>query len=213
MAVTIQSALVPMVIEQTGRGERAFDIYSRLLKERIIFITGPIHDELASLVCAQLLFLEADNPEKEISLYINSPGGSVTAGFAMLDTMHYIRPSINTICMGMAASWGSVLLMAGASGKRYALKHARIMLHQPHASGIGGQATDIDRYAKEIIKSRELITDLYVKHTGQKRKILEDVLDRDTWFSAEEAKDFGLVDHVIVERPQSLSIVTKKEGD
>lgn len=209
--MTIHSALVPMVIEQTGRGERAFDIYSRLLKERIIFITGPIQDEISSLVCAQLLFLEAENPEKEISLYINSPGGSVTAGFAMLDTMHYIRPSINTICMGMAASWGSVLLMAGAKGKRYALEHARVMVHQPHASGIGGQATDIERYAKEIIKTRELMTEIYVRYTGQKRKAIEEALDRDTWFSAKEAKEFGLVDEVIVERPQSLSISGKKD--
>lgn len=206
--MSIHNTLVPMVVEQTGRGERAFDIYSRLLKERIIFLTGPVHDEMAGLICAQLLFLEAENPEKDISVYINSPGGSVTAGLAIFDTMNYVRPQITTICMGMAASMGSFLLAAGEKGKRYALKHSRIMVHQPHASGIGGQATDIDRYAKEIVKSRELLYKIYVERTGQNAKKIEDALERDTWFSADDAKDFGLVDHVITERPKSLEIKT-----
>jgi len=199
-----------MVIEQTGRGERSFDIYSRLLKERIIFLTGSVHDEMASVICAQLLFLEAENPEKDISIYINSPGGSVSAGLAIFDTMNYIRPDISTICMGMAASMGSFLLAAGTKGKRYALKHSRVMVHQPHVSGVGGQATDIDRYAKEILKSRDLLYRVYMDRTGQPFKKIEDALERDTWLSSEESKDFGLVDHVITERPKALEIQGNK---
>lgn len=203
---TPSAALIPMVIEQTGRGERSFDIYSRLLKERIIFLTGTVHDELASLISAQLLFLEAENPEKDIFIYINSPGGSVTAGLAIYDTMNYVRCPITTICMGMAASMGSFLLAAGTRGKRYALKHARVMVHQPHVQGVGGQATDIDRYAKEIIRSRETMYNFYIEATGRTREEIVDALERDTWFSAKEAKDFGLVDEVITERPASIEL-------
>lgn len=210
--MSIQNTLIPMVIEQTGRGERSFDIYSRLLKERIVFLTGSVHDEMASVICAQLLFLEAENPNKDIAIYINSPGGSVSAGLAIFDTMNYIRPDIATICMGMAASMGSFLLAAGAKGKRYALKHSRVMVHQPHVSGVGGQATDIDRYAKEILKSRDIMYDIYVSKTGQSRKKIEDALERDTWLSSSEALDFGLVDHVITERPKALEISDGKLG-
>lgn len=198
------AALIPMVIEQTGRGERSFDIYSRLLKERIIFLTGGVTDDLASLVSAQLLFLEAENPEKDIFMYINSPGGSVTAGLAIYDTMNYVRAPVNTICMGMAASMGSFLLAGGAMGKRFALKHARVMVHQPHASGIGGQTTDIDRYAKEIVRSRETMYQFYTEKTGRTRDEIVNALERDTWFSSEEAKEFGLIDEVITERPHAL---------
>ena len=200
------AALIPMVIEQTGRGERSFDIYSRLLKERIIFLTGPINDDMASLISAQLLFLEAENPEKDIFMYVNSPGGSVTSGLAIYDTMNYVRCPISTICMGMAASMGSFLLAGGTKGKRYALKHARVMVHQPHASGIGGQVTDIDRYAKEILRSRETLYNFYVEKTGRTREEIINALERDTWFSAEEAKDFGLIDEVITERPAALKV-------
>ncbi len=208
--MSIQNTLIPMVIEQTGRGERSFDIYSRLLKERIIFLTGTVHDDMASLICAQLLFLEAEDPKKDIALYINSPGGSVSAGLAIFDTMNYIRPDIATICMGMAASMGSFLLAAGTKGKRYALENSRAMIHQPHASGIGGQATDIDRYAKEILKTRELLYKVYMDRTGQPLKKIEDALERDTWLSASEAKDFGLVDHVTTKRPDALEISRSK---
>ncbi len=201
-----QSTLIPMVIEQTGRGERSFDIYSRLLKERIIFLTGPVHDEMASVVCAQLLFLEAENPDKDIAMYINSPGGSVSAGLSIFDTMNYIRPEISTICMGQACSMGSFLLTAGTKGKRYALKHSRIMVHQPHVSGLGGQATDIELHAKEILKSRALLYQVYAEKTGQKIAKIEEVLERDRFMSPDEAKDFGLIDHVIVERPKVLEI-------
>ena len=200
------AALIPMVIEQTGRGERSFDIYSRLLKERIIFLTGPVNDDMASLISAQLLFLEAENPEKDIFMYVNSPGGSVTSGLAIYDTMNYVRCPISTICMGMAASMGSFLLAGGTKGKRYALKHARVMVHQPHASGIGGQVTDIDRYAKEILRSRETLYNFYVEKTGRTREEIINALERDTWFSAEEAKDFGLIDEVITERPAALKV-------
>lgn len=203
---TIRNTLVPMVIEQTGRGERAFDIYSRLLKERIIFLTGPVYDEMASLICAQLLFLEAENPDKEISLYINSPGGSVSAGLSIFDTMNYIRPEIVTICMGQACSMGSFLLTAGAKGKRYALKHSRIMVHQTHISGLQGQATDIELHAKEVLKNRALLYQVYAEKTGQSYATIERALERDNFMSPEEAKDFGLIDHVIVERPKSLEI-------
>lgn len=203
---TIRSTLVPMVIEQTGRGERAFDIYSRLLKERIIFLTGPVYDDMASLICAQLLFLEAENPDKEISIYINSPGGSVSAGLSIFDTMNYIRPDIVTICMGQACSMGSFLLTAGTKGKRYALKHSRIMVHQTHISGLQGQATDIELHAKEVLKNRALLYQVYAEKTGQSYATIERALERDNFMSPEEAKDFGLIDHVIVERPKSLEI-------
>ena len=194
--------LVPMVVEQTARGERAFDIYSRLLKERIIFVVGPVNDHMASLVCAQLLFLESENPSKEISLYINSPGGVVTSGLAMYDTMQYVRPDISTICVGLAASAGSLLLTAGAKGKRYSLPHSNIMIHQP-SGGFQGQATDIEIHAKEIIKTRDRLNKIYVKHTGQDLKTIEDAMERDRFMTPVEAKEFGLVDEVIAERPKA----------
>jgi ATP-dependent Clp protease protease subunit len=194
------STLVPMVVEQTPRGERAFDIYSRLLKERIIFIAGPIHDGMASLVCAQLLFLESENPTKDISLYINSPGGIVTSGLAMYDTMQYVRPEISTVCIGQAASMGSFLLAAGAKGKRYALPNARIMVHQP-SGGAQGQATDIEIQAREILNTRARLNQIYVKHTGQPLEAIEKAVERDRFMSPEEAKDFGLIDQVMTHRP------------
>jgi ATP-dependent Clp protease protease subunit len=199
---TYNNLLVPMVVEQTARGERAFDIYSRLLKERIIFVVGPVNDHMASLVCAQLLFLESENPGKEISLYINSPGGVVTSGLAMYDTMQYVRPDISTICVGLAASAGSLLLTAGAKGKRFSLPHSNIMIHQP-SGGYQGQATDIEIHAKEIIKTRDRLNKIYVKHTGQDLKTIEDAMERDRFMTPQEAKDFGLVDAVIAERPRS----------
>ena len=194
--------LVPMVVEQTARGERAFDIYSRLLKERIIFIVGPVNDHMASLVCAQLLFLESENPSKEISLYINSPGGVVTSGLAMYDTIQYIRPEISTICVGLAASAGSLLLTAGAKGKRFSLPHSNIMIHQP-SGGFQGQASDIEIHAKEILKTRDRLNKIYVRHTGQDLKTIEDAMERDRFMTPEEAKAFGLVDEVIAQRPAS----------
>ncbi|MCE5360965.1 ATP-dependent Clp endopeptidase proteolytic subunit ClpP [Candidatus Igneacidithiobacillus taiwanensis] len=190
---------VPMVIEQTGRGERAFDIYSRLLKERVIFLVGPVEDMMANLVVAQLLFLEAENPEKDIALYINSPGGSVTAGLAIYDTMQFIRPAVSTVCIGQAASMGAVLLAAGAEGKRYALPNARIMLHQP-SGGFQGVAHDIDIHAKEILRIRERLNEILVHHTGQDKGRIERDLDRDFFMSASEAKDYRLVDAVITHR-------------
>jgi ATP-dependent Clp protease protease subunit len=190
---------VPMVIEQTGRGERAFDIYSRLLKERVIFLVGPVEDMMANLVVAQLLFLEAENPEKDIALYINSPGGSVTAGLAIYDTMQFIRPAVSTVCIGQAASMGAVLLAAGAEGKRYALPNARIMLHQP-SGGFQGVAHDIDIHAKEILRIRERLNEILVHHTGQDKERIERDLDRDFFMSAGEAKDYRLVDAVITHR-------------
>ena len=194
------NTLVPMVIEQTARGERAFDIYSRLLKERIIFLTGPVFDQVSSLICAQLLFLESENPSKDIAFYINSPGGVVSAGLAMYDTMQYIRAPVSTVCIGQAASMGSLLLCAGAKGKRYALPNSRIMVHQP-SGGAQGQATDIEIQAREILKLRQRLNEIYVKHTGQPIEAIEKKLDRDSYMSAEEARDFGLVDHVVEERP------------
>lgn len=194
------NSLVPMVVETTNRGERAYDIYSRLLKERIIFLTGAVHDDVASLICAQLLFLESENPDKDISFYINSPGGVVTAGLAIYDTMQYIRPEISTVCVGQAASMGSFLLSAGAKGKRYALPNSRVMVHQP-SGGAQGQATDIEIQAREIIKIRERLNNLYVQHTGQDLDVIEKAMDRDNFMSAEEAKEFGLVDEVVTERP------------
>ncbi len=194
------NALVPMVVEQTARGERAFDIYSRLLKERIIFLTGPVYDGVASLICAQLLFLESENPGKEISFYINSPGGVVSAGLAIYDTMQYIRCPVSTVCIGQAASMGSLLLTAGAAGKRFALPYSRIMVHQP-SGGAQGQATDIEIQAREILELRKRLNQIYVRHTGQPVEAIEAKLERDSYMSAEEARDWGLIDQVVTERP------------
>jgi len=196
------NSLVPMVVEQTARGERAFDIYSRLLKERIIFLTGPVYDGVSSLICAQLLFLESENPSKEISFYINSPGGVVSAGLAIYDTMQYIRSPVSTVCIGQAASMGSLLLTAGAKGKRFALPYSRIMVHQP-SGGAQGQATDIEIQAREILKTRALLNGIYVRHTGPPIEAIERKLERDTYMSAEEAREFGLVDQVVENRPVS----------
>lgn len=196
----VHSQLVPMVVEQTSRGERAFDIYSRLLKERIIFITGPIEDHMASLICAQLLFLEADNPNKDIAMYINSPGGVVTSGLAVYDTMQYIRCDVSTVCIGQAASMGSMLLAAGKKGKRFALPNARIMVHQP-SGGFQGQATDIEIHAREILSIRGRLNDIYVKHTGQSLKQIEDAMERDKFLGPAEAKIFGIIDDITVHRP------------
>ena len=193
------NSLVPMVVEQTARGERAFDIYSRLLKERIIFVTGPIEDQVASLITAQLLFLEAENPKKEIWMYINSPGGVVTSGLAVYDTMQFIRPAVATLCIGQAASMGSLLLCAGEKGMRYALPNARILLHQP-SGGFQGQASDIERHAEDIIKMKRRLNDIYVRHTGQNYETIDRTLDRDYFMSAEDARTFGLVDEVITKR-------------
>jgi ATP-dependent Clp protease protease subunit len=195
------NTLVPMVVEQTARGERAFDIYSRLLKERVIFVTGPIEDYGASLITAQLLFLEAENPKKEVHMYINSPGGIVTAGLAIYDTMQYIRPPVQTFCIGQAASAASLLLMAGKTGERYALPNSRIMVHQPSAS-FYGQAADIARHAQEILKMKTRLNEIYAHHTGQTVEAVEKLLDRDTYMTAEEAKAFGLLDQVMVRRPE-----------
>jgi ATP-dependent Clp protease protease subunit len=192
--------LVPMVIEQTARGERAFDIYSRLLKERIIFMTGPVNDAVSSLVCAQLLFLESENPKKDISFYINSPGGVVTSGLAIYDTMQYIRPDVATVCIGQAASMGSLLLAAGAKGKRFSLPNARIMVHQP-SGGAQGQATDIEIQAREILNLRKRLNEIYVRHTGQPVEAIETALERDKFMNPDEAKSFGLIDEVVTERP------------
>jgi ATP-dependent Clp protease protease subunit len=198
---TVMNTLVPMVVEQTNRGERAYDIYSRLLKERIIFLTGPIHDEVASLVCAQLLFLESENPTKDIAFYINSPGGVVSAGLAMYDTMQYIRPEVSTVCVGQAASAGSLLLMAGAKEKRFALPNAKIMVHQP-SGGFQGQATDIEIHAREIIKTRGRLNEIYAKHSGQALSAIEEAMERDTFMDPDEAKKFGLIDEVVESRPE-----------
>jgi ATP-dependent Clp protease protease subunit len=192
--------LVPMVVEQTNRGERAFDIYSRLLKERIIFLVGPVNDAVSSLICAQLLFLESENPDKEIALYVNSPGGQVHSGLAMYDTMQYIRPPISTVCMGMAASMGSMILAAGAKGKRFSLPNSRIMVHQP-SGGFQGQAADIEIHAREVLKTRARLNDIYAKHTGQELKVIEDAMDRDNFMDPEQAKAFGLIDEVVEKRP------------
>ena len=195
------NTLVPMVVEQTARGERAYDIYSRLLKERIIFITGPIEDYGASLITAQLLFLEAENPKKEVHMYINSPGGVVTAGLAIYDTMQFIRPAIQTLCIGQAASAASLLLCAGKKGDRYCLPNSRIMVHQPSAS-FYGQASDIARHAQEILKLKRRLNEIYAKHTGQTVEAVEKLLDRDTYMTAEEARTFGLVDQLMTRRPE-----------
>jgi len=197
---TYMNYLVPMVVEQTNRGERAYDIYSRLLKERIVFITGGIDDGVSALVVAQLLFLEAENPKKEINMYINSPGGVVTSGLAIYDTMQFVRPPISTLCVGQAASMGSLLLTAGAPDLRFTLPNSRIMIHQP-SGGFQGQATDIMLHAQEILNLKKRLNEIYVKHTGQPLKKIEDALERDTFLTADMAKDFGLVDRVIDKRP------------
>ena len=197
---TQMNTMVPMVIEQTARGERAFDIYSRLLKERIIFLVGPVNDAVASLVCAQLLFLESENPKKDISFYINSPGGIVSSGLAIYDTMQYIRPDVATVCIGQAASMGSLLLTAGAKGKRFSLPNSRIMVHQP-SGGAQGQATDIEIQAREILNLRKRLNEIYVSHTGQTLESIERAVERDKFMSPEEAKAFGLIDEVMNNRP------------
>ena len=191
--------LIPMVVEQSNRGERAYDIYSRLLKERIIFVTGPVEDYMASVIIAQLLFLEAENPKKEVSMYINSPGGVVSSGLAIYDTMQYIKPEVSTLCIGQAASMGSLLLSAGSAGKRFSLPNARIMVHQP-SGGFQGQASDIERHAQEILSLRSRLNDIYVKHTGQNLKTIEKALDRDTFMTSDDAMKFGLIDKVVENR-------------
>ena len=197
------SYLVPMVIEQTPRGERSFDIYSRLLKERIIFLSGPVNDQVSSLIVAQLLFLESEDPKKDIFFYINSPGGVVTSGLAMYDTMNYIRPDVSTVCIGQAASMGSLLLAAGANGKRYALPNSRIMIHQP-SGGYQGQATDIEIHAQETLNLKRRLNDIYTKHTGQKLATIEKSMERDNFMSPLKAQEFGIIDEVIDKRPQSI---------
>ncbi|WP_454917365.1 ATP-dependent Clp protease proteolytic subunit [Xanthobacter sediminis] len=197
---TYMNYLVPMVVEQTNRGERSYDIYSRLLKERIIFLTGPVEDGMSTVVVAQLLFLEADNPKKEISMYINSPGGVVTSGLAIYDTMQFIKPAVSTLCIGQAASMGSLLLTAGENGMRFALPNARIMVHQP-SGGFQGQVTDIMLHAQEILNLKKRLNEIYVKHTGQPLSVIEDALERDNFLTSEAAKEFGLIDSVIEKRP------------
>ena len=192
----IMSSLIPMVVDQTSRGERSYDIYSRLLKERIIFVTGPIDDHVSSVVCAQLLFLESESPNKDIFMYINSPGGVVSSGLAMYDTMQYIKPDISTVCIGQAASAGSLLLMAGTKGKRIALPHSKIMIHQP-SGGFRGQATDIEIHAKDILDTKKTLNDLYVKHTGQSLEVIQNSMERDNFMTAQQAVEFGLIDTVV----------------
>lgn len=196
------NALVPMVVEQTNRGERAYDIYSRLLKERIIFLIGPVNDAVSSLICAQLLYLESENPTKDISFYINSPGGVVTSGLAIYDTMQYIRPAVSTVCIGQAASMGSLLLAAGAAGKRFSLPNSRVMVHQP-SGGAQGQATDIEIQAKEILKIRQRLNEIYARHTGQTLDVIEQAVERDKFMSPDEAKAFGIIDEVVTNRPKA----------
>jgi ATP-dependent Clp protease protease subunit len=202
------NTLVPMVVEQTARGERAFDIYSRLLKERIVFLTGPVFDQVSALICAQFLYAESENPTKDIAFYINSPGGVVSAGLAIYDTMQYIRSPVSTVCIGQAASMGSLLLCAGAKHKRFALPNARIMVHQP-SGGAQGQATDIEIQAREILTLRKRLNDIYMRHTGQPLEAIERKLERDTYMSAEEARDFGLVDEVVVNRPVTVEEISR----
>ena len=200
---TYANYLIPQVIENTSRGERGFDIYSRLLRERIIFLTGPVEDHMASVIIAQLLFLEAENPKKEVSMYINSPGGVVTAGLAIYDTMQFIKPKVSTLCVGQAASMGSLLLTAGAEGMRYCLPNARVMVHQP-SGGFQGQASDILRHAEDIMKVKKRLNEIYVRHTGRDYDTIESTLDRDHFMSGEEAKEFGLVDQVLEKRPETV---------
>ena len=195
--------LVPIVVEQSSRGERSFDIYSRLLRERIIFMTGQVHDAVASVICAQLLFLEAENPNKDIAFYINSPGGVVTSGLAMYDTMNYIRSPVSTVCIGQAASMGSLLLTAGEKGKRFALPNSRIMIHQP-SGGAQGQATDIEIQAREILAIRAKLNNMYAQHTGQSLEVIQDAMERDRFFSPAEAREFGLIDEVVDKRPMPV---------
>jgi len=197
---TYMNYLIPMVVEQTNRGERSYDIFSRLLKERILFLTGPVEDGMSTLAVAQLLFLEADNPKKEISMYINSPGGVVTSGLAIYDTMQFIKPAVSTLCIGQAASMGSLLLTAGEKGMRFALPNARIMVHQP-SGGFSGQVTDIMLHAQEILNLKKRLNEIYVKHTGRDLKVIEDALERDNFLTSEAAKEFGLIDSVIDQRP------------
>jgi len=196
---TVGLGMVPIVIETSGRGERAYDIYSRLLRERIVFLVGPVTDQSANLVCAQLLFLESENPDKDIFLYINSPGGSVSAGLSVFDTMNFIKPEVSTLCMGMAASMGSFLLMAGAKGKRFALPNSKVMIHQP-SGGAQGQATDIEIHAREILKTREQLNRIYAERTGQPLEKITADMERDRFMTADEAKDYGLIDQVIDKR-------------
>lgn len=204
------NTLIPTVIEQSGRGERAFDIYSRLLKERIIFLIGPVNDHTANLVVAQMLFLESENPDKDIFFYINSPGGSVTAGMSVFDTMNFIKPDVSTLCLGQAASMGAFLLSAGAKGKRFALPHSRVMIHQPLISGgLGGQASDIEIHARELIKMKQTLNELLAKHTGQPLEKIERDTDRDNFMSAEAAKEYGLIDQVIATREDAAKTVSK----
>lgn len=191
---------IPMVVEQSGRGERAYDIYSRLLKERVIFLVGPVNDATANLVVAQLLFLEAENPDKDIHLYINSPGGSVTAGMSIYDTMHFIKPDVSTLCIGMAASMGAFLLAGGAKDKRFVLPNSRVMIHQPLIGGLAGQASDIEIHARELLKTKRTLNELLAKHTGQELKTIERDTDRDNFMTAEEARQYGLVDAVLQHR-------------
>ncbi|MEQ8226624.1 MAG: ATP-dependent Clp endopeptidase proteolytic subunit ClpP [Rhodospirillales bacterium] len=205
------NSLVPMVVETTNRGERAYDIYSRLLKERIIFLTGAVEDHVASLICAQLLFLESENPSKDISFYINSPGGVVTSGLAVYDTIRYIKPEVSTVCIGQAASMGSLLLAAGAPGKRYSLPNSRIMVHQP-SGGFQGQATDIEIHAREIIALRQRLNEIYVEHTGQSLETIENAMERDKFMTPEDAKSFGLIDEVVASRPASGEDDDAKSG-
>lgn len=200
----------PMIVEQTSRGERGYDLPSRLLKERIIFVTGPIEDQMASSICMQLLYLEADNPKKEISMYINSPGGVVTSGMAIYDTMQFIKPPVATLCIGQAASMGSLLLGAGADGMRYALGNARIMLHQP-SGGFQGQASDIERHAEDIVKMKRRLNEIYVKHTSQEYDLIERTLDRDHFMTADQARDFGLIDRVLTAREEFETATSKAQ--
>jgi len=209
---TYMNTLVPIVVEQTSRGERSYDIYSRLLRERIIFLTGPVHDGISSLICAQLLFLESENPTKDISFYINSPGGVVTSGLSIYDTMQYIRPPVSTVVIGQAASMGALLLVAGAKGKRYSLPNSRVMIHQP-SGGFQGQATDIEIHAKEILSIRQRINEIFVHHTGQELSVIESAVERDRFFAPDEAKEFGLIDEVVLQRPTPESSSESGEGN
>jgi len=209
---TLTNTFWPMVVEQTNRGERGYDLPSRLLKERIIFVTGPIEDHMAASICMQLLFLEAENPKKEISMYINSPGGVVTSGMAIYDTMQFIKPQVATLCIGQAASMGSLLLCAGSKGMRFALPNARVMVHQP-SGGFSGQASDIERHAEDIIKMKRRLNEVYVGHTGQSYEVIERTLDRDYFMTADQAKDFGLIDQVLTRREDTEAAIAEAKGN